>query len=70
MTEKTILHVIGMSCGHCVKTVEDSVGALSGINAVHVNLEEGTVEVQYDNNKIDVNTISETIENQGYDIAR
>ncbi|MCY8277953.1 MULTISPECIES: copper ion binding protein, partial [Bacilli] len=42
MEQKT-LQVEGMSCQHCVKAVETSVGELDGVSAVHVNLEAGKV---------------------------
>lgn len=32
------LNVNGMSCGHCVKSVETSVGALAGVQEVKVIL--------------------------------
>lgn len=35
MEQKT-LQVEGMSCQHCVKAVETSVGELDGVSAVHV----------------------------------
>jgi copper chaperone len=31
--EQTTLKVEGMSCGHCVKAVESSVGELAGVKA-------------------------------------
>lgn len=69
MTENTVLHVKGMSCGHCVKTVEESVGKLDGVNAVQVDLKAGTVEVTFEQGQISVKEITETIEDQGYDVA-
>lgn len=66
--ENVTLNVKGMSCGHCVKAVEDSVGALNGVNEVNVNLEGGTVAVQFDGNAVNVDKIKETIEDQGYDV--
>ena len=36
--EKVTLNVKGMSCGHCVKAVEGSVGELNGVSNVKVNL--------------------------------
>ena len=38
--EKVTLNVEGMSCGHCVKAVESSVGDLNGVSSVKVDLEE------------------------------
>lgn len=38
--ENVILNVNGMTCGHCVKAVETSVGALAGVQEVKVDLAE------------------------------
>ncbi|MEK4028448.1 copper chaperone CopZ [Pseudobacillus sp. FSL P4-0506] len=62
------LKVSGMSCGHCVKAIEGSVGELPGVESVKVALESGKVEVQYDLNKVDLDKIKETIDDQGYDV--
>ncbi|MDQ0157564.1 copper chaperone CopZ [Robertmurraya andreesenii] len=63
-----VLNVKGMSCGHCVKAVEGSVGKLQGVNTVKVNLEEGTVAVDYNHDEVTVDKIKETIDDQGYDV--
>ncbi|OIR61862.1 copper resistance protein CopZ [Bacillus sp. FMQ74] len=68
MEQKT-LQVEGMSCQHCVKAVETSVGELDGVSAVHVNLEAGKVEVSFDADKVSVKDIADAIEDQGYDVA-
>ena len=62
------LQVQGMSCGHCVKAVESSVGALAGVNEVNVNLAEGLVEVAFDEAQVSIDQIKETIDDQGYDV--
>ncbi|KYG57408.1 copper chaperone CopZ [Planococcus maritimus] len=69
MKEQVQLQVSGMSCQHCVKAVEDSVGALSGVEKVDVSLEQGAVDVTYDNSNVDVAQIASAIEDQGYDVA-
>lgn len=66
--ENVTLNVKGMSCGHCVKSVEGSVGALDGVNEVKVNLEAGQVDVSFDNDKVTVEKIKEAIDDQGYDV--
>ena len=66
--EKVTLNVQGMSCGHCVKAVEGSVGALKGVNTVKVELKGSTVDVEYDNQEITLDKIKETIDDQGYDV--
>lgn len=62
------LNVKGMSCGHCVKSVEQSVGALDGVEQVTVNLEAGKVNVAYNNQKVSLAKIKEAIDDQGYDV--
>lgn len=66
--QNVTLHVQGMSCGHCVKSVEGSVGALAGVNEVKVNLAEGLVEVAFDEAQVSIDQIKETIDDQGYDV--
>lgn len=68
MMENVTLNVVGMSCGHCVKAIEGSVGELAGVDHVKVNLEEGQVTVSFDNEKVTVDKIKETIDDQGYDV--
>lgn len=63
------LIVKGMSCNHCVKSVEGSVGNLTGVSSVKVDLSRGEVSVDYDNTTTSLEQIKETIEEQGYDIA-
>ncbi|WP_322906918.1 copper ion binding protein [Paenibacillus campi] len=61
------LEVEGMSCQHCVKAVE---GALAEIGANgKVNLESKSVDISYDESKLDVVKLTEAIEEQGYDVV-
>ncbi|MBB3111791.1 copper chaperone [Paenibacillus phyllosphaerae] len=64
---KTTLNVQGMSCQHCVNSIE---GALKtkGVTA-KVDLAANQVTVEFDENKISVAIVKETIEEQGYDIV-
>ena len=66
--ENVTLNVKGMSCGHCVKAVEGSVGKLAGINEVKVHLDAGKVDVAFDKEKVSLETIKEAIDEQGYDV--
>jgi len=63
---KTILKVEGMSCQHCVNSVE---GALKEIGAEGtVDLKSGSVEVTYNEASTTVDKIKAAIEDQGYDV--
>ncbi|USL44390.1 copper chaperone CopZ [Priestia megaterium] len=67
--EKVTLTVRGMSCGHCVKSIEGSVGELNGVQHVEVNLNEAKVTVEFDQNKVSLESIKEAIDDQGYEVA-
>lgn len=57
-----------MSCGHCINSIEGSVGKLSGVTTVKVNLDSGTVSVEFNPNEVTFDKIKETIDDQGYDV--
>jgi len=63
------LKVEGMSCGHCVNSIEGALNNKTGVDQVKVNLESGTVDVTFDEKEITQETIEKEIEEQGYEIA-
>ena len=67
MATKTI-QVEGMSCEHCKSAVSGALNNLEGVSQADVNLETGTVDVNYDEAKVDDVTMTEAIEDQGYDV--
>lgn len=61
------LQVEGMSCQHCVNSIE---GALKEIGAKgKVDLKNNSVDVSFDENQISLELIKETIEEQGYEVV-
>ncbi|EZH65605.1 hypothetical protein DH09_14980 [Bacillaceae bacterium JMAK1] len=67
---KTIqLNVTGMSCGHCVSSIEGGVGTQAGVETVDVDLSNGTVQITFDSNQVQEADLKETIEELGYDVA-
>jgi copper chaperone len=66
--EKITLNVEGMSCGHCVKAVESSVGGLNGVSSVKVDLEGKKVDIEFNQADVTVDKIKEAIDDQGYDV--
>lgn len=61
------LQVEGMSCGHCVSSIE---GAVHNVGAsAKVDLGSKTVTVDYDEAKVSLAAIKEAIEDQGYDVV-
>ncbi|MGG4550861.1 copper chaperone CopZ [Paenibacillus humicus] len=66
--EQTTLYVKGMSCGHCINSIEGNVGKLNGVGSVKVNLNEGTVAVSFDPKAVSLKEIKEVIDEQGYEV--
>ncbi|MFD1173773.1 copper chaperone CopZ [Oceanobacillus picturae] len=66
--EKT-LNVQGMSCGHCKMSVENALNNLNGVSEAVVKLEAGKVDVSFDESKVNVETMKDAIEEQGYDVV-
>ncbi|EON74605.1 copper chaperone CopZ [Lysinibacillus sphaericus] len=66
--QNVTLNVQGMSCGHCVSSVEKSVGALTGVDQVKVNLTDGLVDVAFNEAQVTLEQIKETIDDQGYEV--
>lgn len=67
MATETI-KVEGMSCEHCKHAVESALTNLDGVSTANVNLEEGNVKVDFDDNKVTTPNMHEAIEDQGYDV--
>lgn len=69
MMQSVTLNVLGMSCGHCVQSIEGALGKLAGVESAKVDLSAGQVSVTFDDAAVSVEKIKETIEDQGYDVA-
>lgn len=67
--EKSVLHVEGMSCEHCVKAITNAVSALPGIGSVAVDLSAKTVTVEHDPAQSPLEKIKAEIDDQGYEIV-
>jgi copper chaperone len=67
-TEVKTLNVEGMSCSHCENSVKKTVGALNGVSSVNVDLKLKKVTVEFDPQRVSVDTIRDTIEDQGYEV--
>jgi len=63
-----VLQVEGMTCGHCVETVTQAVQSLQGIQKVTVDLEQNQVTLDYDEQKISLESISGKITGVGFEV--
>ncbi|TXC85968.1 copper chaperone CopZ [Metabacillus litoralis] len=66
--EKVSLKVKGMSCDHCVKSIEENVGTLNGVERLLVDLEKENVFIEYNVDSVSLDKLKEAIEEQGYEV--
>jgi copper ion binding protein len=60
--------VKGMTCGHCVSSVKEEVGEVSGVTSVEVDLASGLLTVESES-PVDAAEIVAAVEEAGYEVA-
>lgn len=65
--EQRTYTVAGMTCGHCVSSVTEEVGAVAGVSTVDVALESGAVTVTGEG--ISDEAVKAAVEEAGYSVA-
>jgi copper chaperone len=68
MSTTNTFTVVGMTCGHCVRSVKDEVGKIDGVNSVAVDLKSGLVTVESDTD-IAEETFVAAVDEAGYEVA-
>ncbi|WP_416563610.1 heavy-metal-associated domain-containing protein [Nocardia testacea] len=61
--------VTGMTCGHCVQSVQTEIGKIDGVTGVNVDLASGRVVVEGSAPIADAD-IAAAVDEAGYEIAR
>jgi copper ion binding protein len=69
MATTATFQVQGMSCGHCVSSVQSEVSAIDGVTAVDVDLTTGQVTVTSDT-PIDPTAVKAAVDEAGYEVVR
>lgn len=59
-----VLHIEGMSCGHCLNAVNKALGALDGVTIDSVAI--GRADLQFDPARIAVADIAAAVTAEGY----
>lgn len=64
--EQTEIPVYGMTCQHCVRRVTQALEKISGIEDVHVSLEESKANFKYNPDQVNMQAVREAIVDAGY----
>ena len=65
---KKQIKIEGMSCGHCIKHVEEALKEIAGVTNVQVSLQDKNAVVEIANTVSD-RMLKEAIEEVGYDVT-
>jgi len=65
---KKTLKVKGMHCKSCDILVEDSLSDLEGLQSSKSNHQEGYVDVEFDESKVNIEQIKKVIIDEGYEV--
>ena len=63
------LNVNGMKCGGCEKQIHEALLATAGVASAQASHKAATVEVEYDDDAVTVETLKKTIRDQGFEVA-
>lgn len=63
------LNVTGMKCGGCEKQITEALQATAGVATAQASHKAGTVAVEYDDSKADLEKIKKTIRGKGFEVA-
>jgi Cu+-exporting ATPase len=68
-SEKARLHVTGMTCTTCARTIGKGLAETHGVKQANVNFASEEVSLDYDPNKVNLAKIKDTIQQLGYGVA-
>jgi len=63
-----VLKVEGMTCQHCVQTVTETVGKMTGVEKVEVRLEQKEVTIDFDELQTQTEAICAQIVEAGFEV--
>lgn len=67
--QKENLQIIGMTCAACAKRIERVTQKLDGVSSSIVNFSTEKLTIEFDEGKVSVPAIKESIKKAGYDVA-
>lgn len=67
--EQVELRVEGMTCGGCVKSIQNALTGRDGVNSANADLDSGIVTIEFDPAVIQKPALSAAIQDAGFDVA-
>ncbi len=67
MKKSETIQIEGMSCGHCVKAVRETLEEMEGVEVEAVEI--GSARVRYDDGQVEREKIEEAVEEAGFAVV-
>ena len=67
--QQITLKVDGMTCGGCVKSIQNALTARDGVQDAVADLDNASVSIDFDPQKIQETSIRDAIEDAGFSVA-
>ncbi|MBL0940107.1 MAG: heavy-metal-associated domain-containing protein [Gemmatimonadaceae bacterium] len=67
MQQPLTLEIRGMTCGHCVKSVNAALSKVDGVTIDNVTI--GSAAVTFDPARTSANVIAEAVREEGYEVV-
>jgi copper chaperone len=65
--DRITMKIDGMSCGHCVSSVDKALKKIDGVKVENVGI--GTATVSYDPSAVSEQRIAEAVADEGYSVV-
>ena len=62
------IHIVGMTCSHCVMLIEEALGRVGGVTDVEVDLDSGTATFS-EEKPVDMAEVRQAVVDAGYNVA-
>ncbi|MCB9876956.1 MAG: heavy-metal-associated domain-containing protein [Planctomycetes bacterium] len=66
---ESVLHVSGMTCGHCVQHVQKALAAVDGVQSAEVDLARHSARVLHDASRAPIEALIAAIVEEGYEAS-
>lgn len=67
--QNTTLSVVGMTCGSCVRSIEDRIGTLPGVASISVSLSDNRAFIAHDPTAITPAALAAAVDDMGFEAA-
>ena len=64
-----VLNVPSVSCNHCKMAIEGAVKDIEGVDSVDVDVQGKSVSVEFDPDKVSIESVEAAVQEEGYDVA-